>query len=164
MNSNVVQESQNDDHEHLKLAVDYAWGWFSMHSSQRMQLINFFIIALTLMMGAYATSVNAGAFGVSAAIALGGAVLAFVFRRLDVRTRELVKVSEPALEEIERRLAERAELSELNFVRIVERPKARWGTYRILLMVATWVAFILFSLGFGFAIVLLIGWAELPSR
>ncbi len=80
----------------------------------------------TLTAGAYAAAINGGRFWFRTAIASGGFILAGVFQRLDVRTRELVKVSEPALAEIERRLQNLALLPQLDFVSQVEKPKARW--------------------------------------
>lgn len=138
--------------ELFRLAVDHAWGWFTLHSSQRMQFVNFLIVSLTVTTGAYAAALGGRYFPAAAAIALGGAILTVVFWRLDVRTRELVQASEPALAAVERRLAEQVKVPELNFVKRVESPKAHWATYRLVLRTLTVTWFTLFLAGLMYAV------------
>ena len=81
-----------------KEAHTYAWGYFALHADQRMRLFNFFLILSSLILGAF-SAVKGMAVG-SKSIALLPLLLvltAFIFWRLDERTRRLVKNGENAL-------------------------------------------------------------------
>ncbi len=81
--------------------LDYAWGWFQYHASQRLTAFNFFLVIVGFLLVGYAQAVDHRwqAFG----IALGafGAVVALAFLALDVRNEELVLRGEDALHKME---------------------------------------------------------------
>jgi hypothetical protein len=78
-------------------AQTYAWNWFALHAGQRLQLVNFWLVAVAFLASAYVQArsnhLTAIAFGVS----ITGVVSSVAFVRLDVRTRQLVQVAENAL-------------------------------------------------------------------
>jgi hypothetical protein len=78
-------------------AQAYAWNWFALHSGQRLQLVNFWLIAVAFLAAGFVQAqsdrLHAVAFGVSVA----GIISSLTFLRLDVRTRQLVHVAEDAL-------------------------------------------------------------------
>jgi hypothetical protein len=78
-------------------AQTYAWNWFALHAGQRLQLVNFWLVAVAFLATAYvqarASHMTAIAFGVS----VTGAVSSVAFMKLDVRTRQLVQVAENSL-------------------------------------------------------------------
>jgi hypothetical protein len=80
----------------------YAWNWFALHAGQRLQLVNFWLVAVAFLAAAFvqakASHLTAIAFGVS----VTGAVSSLAFVRLDVRTRQLVRVAENALSVFEK--------------------------------------------------------------
>ena len=82
-------------------AQTYAWNWFALHAGQRLQLVNFWLVAVAFLASAYVQArsnhMTAIAFGVS----VTGAVSSVSFMRLDVRTRQLVQVAENALRHFE---------------------------------------------------------------
>jgi hypothetical protein len=82
-------------------AQSYAWNWFALHAGQRLQLVNFWLVAVAFLAAAFvqarASHLVAIAFGVS----LTGVVSSLAFMKLDVRTRQLVQVAENALRSIE---------------------------------------------------------------
>jgi hypothetical protein len=79
----------------------YAWSWFALHSGQRLQMVNFWLVAVaflgTAFVQARASNLPAVAVGISGA----GAVASVAFLLIDARTRELLRVAERALREIE---------------------------------------------------------------
>jgi hypothetical protein len=149
--ADAAEAAETVDGKHFQDAADHAWNWFTLHSGQRMQMINFLIIALTLTTAAYATAMSQKKFGVACGIALGGVLLAALFQRLDVRTRELVQACEPALKHIEARLSRESGI-DVNFVEAIEKPAKRRTTYRFTLRVLTCAAMAFFSLGAGYAV------------
>lgn len=82
-------------------AQTYAWSWFALHAGQRLQLVNFWLVAVAFLVSAYVQArsnhMPVIAFGVSVA----GIVSSVAFMRLDVRTRQLVQVAENALRHFE---------------------------------------------------------------
>jgi len=81
-----------------KEARTYAWGYFALHADQRMKLFNFFLILSGLILGAFPAvrSMAPGA-KVVALLPLLLVLTAFIFWRLEERTRRLVKNGEDAL-------------------------------------------------------------------
>lgn len=81
-----------------KEARTYAWGYFALHADQRMKLFNFFLILSGLVLGAFPAvrGMAAGA-KVVALLPLLLVLTAFIFWRLEERTRRLVKNGEDAL-------------------------------------------------------------------
>jgi hypothetical protein len=77
---------------------DYAWNYFALHAEQRLKTFHFFIILVTAIVGGFLLILRYG--HTHKWIALLGfflAFLSFVFWKLDVRTRALVKNAEEAL-------------------------------------------------------------------
>jgi hypothetical protein len=82
-------------------AREYAWNWFALHAGQRLQLVNFWLVAVAFLAAAFVQSQISHARPVAAGVAAVGAVSSIAFQRLDVRTRQLTTVAEDALREFE---------------------------------------------------------------
>lgn len=109
--------------------LDHAWRWFALHSGQRMQLLGFYLVALSLVLAAYGTALQRGAGVLAAVLAAAGAVVSLAFALVDLRTRQLVKAAELPMARLEERLAERSGVAGIRLLETVER--ATWGaSYR----------------------------------
>lgn len=121
-------------------ARTYAWGYFALHADQRMKLFNFFLILSGLILSAFpAVRGMAAGTKVVALLPLLLVLTAFVFWRLEERTRRLVKIGEDAL----RFLDEQWSLETLpdktpHYLRLLERDdylmkvvKKRWWAKRL---------------------------------
>src|SRR5258708_39837328 len=75
--------------------LDHAWQWFTLHATQRMQAVNFFLVATAFLSTAYVAALRfpSVAVGVSAL----GALFSLVFYRFEIRIQELVKAGAKAL-------------------------------------------------------------------
>jgi len=98
------------ERDDLKLASDYAWNWFSLHAGQRMQVVNFFILASSFITTAYVAAIQKCLFLVAGFIAVGGAVIALSVFALERRTHDLVDVGRTALKELEESIAGRSQV------------------------------------------------------
>ena len=87
----VVSLAHSSD---VKLAYDYAWGWFSYHAEQRMQLFNFSIVVLGALGTGYATSLAQGWYITATAMAIFGILCSRLFLALDKRNSQLTKMAE----------------------------------------------------------------------
>src|SRR5580700_7057577 len=88
-----------------KIAFDYAWNYFSLHAGQRMQSVNFFLVAASFLVGAYVAAMGGNRPGLAAGISTVGAISSFVFFRIERRVRGLLHAAEAALSPIEARIA-----------------------------------------------------------
>jgi hypothetical protein len=75
----------------------YALTWFTLHSNQRMQLVNFWLVSVAFLVSGFVQAevnhLKVVAFG----IAVLGALASTAFCLLDIRTRKLIQVAEDAL-------------------------------------------------------------------
>jgi hypothetical protein len=75
----------------LKLIHEYAWNWFSYHAAQRMTVFRFFFLVLgALSVGYYQTITSHP--GLAFALSIIAIIFSLLFWRLDLRTRELIKI------------------------------------------------------------------------
>ena len=89
------------DRELLHLKLDYAWRWFALHAKQRVTMFNYFLVASGVLANAYGLLVREGLWGVAIVAASIGCMVGLVSWGLDLRNRQLVKLGEEALTEIE---------------------------------------------------------------
>jgi len=77
---------------------EYAWSYFELHAEQRLKTFHFFIILATTVVGGFLLLFRFGEYHKwSALLGLLLTLLSFVFWKLELRTRALVKHGEEAL-------------------------------------------------------------------
>lgn len=84
--------------------MDYGWRWFSFHAAQRMTVFNFYLVAVAIIFVGFHETVKSSDYILSLSFAGAQLVIAVLFKRLDRRTSELVKIGESLLEYCERDL------------------------------------------------------------
>ncbi len=90
------------DSEDRKEALDYSWNHFALHAGQRMKVFNFFLIVSGVFLGAFATVKKiAPNTNLIASLPLTLSLIAYIFWRLDQRTRALIHIAEEAMKYIE---------------------------------------------------------------
>jgi hypothetical protein len=102
--------------------------WFDLHAAQRMQTFNFFLVATAFLIAAYSTLLEKHRL-MALVVALVGGWIAFRFRRLDNRTRQLIDAGRSVIAVSEERLAQRANISSLEILRGVEQPTKQASRY-----------------------------------
>lgn len=81
---------------------EYAWKYFSIHAEQRLKTFHFFIILSTVVVGGLLTvAQRSGLIVYASVLAYLLSFLAFIFWKLDVRNKELIKHGEAALVSLE---------------------------------------------------------------
>jgi hypothetical protein len=136
----------------FEVAMNHAWSWFALHSAQRMQMINFYILAMAFLTAGYATVAAAGKYSVAVFIAMGGIAVSGLFNAFDARTRELVRGAEPALIRLEQ------EFGDAGFVQMDCASRTHVGgrrapSYRVCVNLLTAAGAIAFAAGFVHAVV-----------
>jgi|SRR5271166_3487620 len=79
----------------------YAWNWFALHAGQRLQLVNFWLVAVAFLAAAFVQARSNHLVAVAFGVSVTGVIASLAFVRLDVRTRQLVRVAESALRSFE---------------------------------------------------------------
>jgi hypothetical protein len=113
----------------LDQSIRHAWDWFALHANQRMQGVNFFLLAAAFLSTAYVGAMQRDKFVVAGGVAALGCWFCLVFYRFELRIRELIKAGEKALEQSQERLSRLTEIQEFEICKFVEKPKRIFTSY-----------------------------------
>jgi hypothetical protein len=118
MNQESKSSSENTRQHIIDKGLDHAWQWFTLHANQRMQAVNFFLVATAFLSSAYVAALRVPpvAMGVSAL----GILFSITFYGFELRIQELLKAGEKALYRAQRCLAEETGIAEFNICEAVE--------------------------------------------
>ena len=112
----------------------YAWNWFALHSGQRLQLVNFWLVAVAFLAAAFVQARSSHQVAVAFGVSLTGAVASLAFTRLDVRTRQLVQVAEEALISFEKAQTAAGVNEAFELVGAAQQARTRrFDSYRIII-------------------------------
>ena len=89
------------DRELLQLKLDYAWRWFALHAKQRVAMFNYFLVASGILANAYGLLLREQLWEAAIVAASIGCMVGLVSLGLDVRNRQLVKLGEELLTDVE---------------------------------------------------------------
>lgn len=88
--------------EQIKESREYAWNYFCIHAEQRLKTFNFFVVLSSVISGATLTiTKDLSNYLYAAPMGFLLTFFAFIFWKLDVRNKELIKHGEQALRKIE---------------------------------------------------------------
>lgn len=129
-----------------EVALDHCRSWVELHTTQRQNLLNFFLIAAAFLFNAYVVALDGHRNILAAVISLLGALISFGFTLMDLRNRDLTRAGESPIMELERRLAVRCNLPELRIQETVKRPRRPWLSMgKIIRAIHMTVGFIFFG-------------------
>jgi hypothetical protein len=120
------------------------------HAAQRMQSLNFFLVATAFLLAAYAQVIERRP-PAAAVIALLGAWTTSWFMCLERRTRQLVDAGRAAMRPLEQRLARGVGVPQLEIVASVERVRAGFR-YRTVISAIHWGVLAVFVAGLLYAL------------
>jgi hypothetical protein len=135
--------------------LEHSWQWFSLHAGQRMQGVNFFLVAAAFLTGALVTALQAHDKLIAVAVGLFGAFIAVCFSRLDLRVRELIHAGEAGMKPLQATLAEVTGVTELQILKNVECPKNPVTKYSQIIRLLHWSSVVIFLLGAVYALIIL---------
>lgn len=105
--------------ETTKLLRDHAWDWFAYHADQRMTALRFFLLLQGVLAVGFYQTWNSNHYELSIVFAGLSGAFSVLFWRLDLRTRELIKVGEDLLSQAEQKISEVAS-SEVSILKQVD--------------------------------------------
>jgi hypothetical protein len=139
-----MSEPSESDIAEARLAVDHAWQWFVIHATQRMQMLNFWLVSVAFLTAAYVTAVTNQKPQVAVVVAAAGTVLSVLFRRLEVRTRQLVRLGERALSQFQEHMALSTGITEMRILNAADAEQRPLGSYGTVIKAMQWFVTIAF--------------------
>ncbi len=132
----------------------YVWNWFAMHAGQRLQLVNFWLVAVAFLATAFVQSQISHVRIIAAGVALIGAVASLAFQRLDVRTRQLSQVAEDALRHFEDEWVAQGASELIMLAKRSHQARTNWtDSYRVIIQGLQLVVAAVFIAAFIYALV-----------
>jgi hypothetical protein len=105
----------------LIAALDHAWRWHDLRINCGLQILNFYLLAIAVLIAAYGSALNARNYTVSVAVALVGAAVTASTYMVGARQDHVARMALASIKEIESRLAAGLEIDS---IRLVERYQA----------------------------------------
>lgn len=105
--------------QQINVQRQYVWNYFQLHASQRLITFNFYIVISTAIAAGYIVALGVNSIPVLA-ILLGFTItlLSFIFWKLDVRNKLLIKNAEEALRYLEALTYKPGDKNESNVLKI----------------------------------------------
>lgn len=128
-------------------SLDHTWQWFALHAEQRMQGVNFFLVATTIIGAGFVAAVQSHDKLLAIGVGVFGMFITFYFSRLELRVRELIHAGEAAMKPLQARLAIAAGIEQLRLLDSVELPKFTMTKYSHVIRFLHWTI----GVGFGLA-------------
>lgn len=135
-------------------AQTYAWNWFALHAGQRLQLVNFWLVAVAFLATAFVQATASRLHPVAIGVSLTGAISSFAFMWLDIRTQQLIQVAENALQQFEENFVAAGQNSSIQLVHASSLiRKSRLESYRFIIRGLQLSVAVMFGLAFIYATV-----------
>lgn len=145
-------DAEDRKRETAQEALEHSWNWFALHAGQRMQCVNFFLVAVAFLIAAFVTALTGKHYALAVTVGLLGAWISWWFHRLELRTKELVKAGETAMRHSQQRLAAESRIEELEILKRVETPGKRWTSYGDVLRMLHWTTIVAFIVASAYAL------------
>lgn len=124
-----------------------------MHSGQRLQLVNFWLVAIAFLATAFVQAEISHARVIAAGVALIGAFASVAFQRLDVRTRQLSLIAEDALREFEAEWVAHGASQQVMLVKRAGEARSSWtDSYRVIIQGVQLSVAVVFAAAFIYAL------------
>ena len=102
-------QKPEDDPALLVAALDHAWTWYDEHMKRVFQLINFYILAIALLVTAYASAINGKHYGYAVALAVAGLAITAIASASALNQANAGGKAQEALQEMQDEIARKLE-------------------------------------------------------
>lgn len=130
-----------DDTALLIAALSHSTGWYEARIDRGLQVMNYFVVAAAVLATAYVTAISGKHYAIAVVVSLSGTALAALAFLIGRSQRARAAEAEPALAELQRRVAERLDIDSF---RVIQPTPHRDAGVRIAFVLA-----ILLSIGFA---------------
>jgi hypothetical protein len=113
----VDRHLPGDDTALLIAALNHAWAWDDSRVNRGLQVVNFFLLALAVLIAAYVSAFNAKNYALAAVIGISGTVLTLAVFAIGSHERKRALDGARALAELQDIVANRLNLDSFHMVR-----------------------------------------------
>jgi hypothetical protein len=121
-----VFSSEENELAAFQAAMTHSQSWVELHTNQRQNLLNFFLIAAAFLFNAYVGALSGHRYILAGFISLLGAAISAGFTLMDLRNRDLTRAGEVAVKDLEARLANIHNMPALRIMDAIDKPRHTW--------------------------------------
>ena len=126
----VSEPPPEDDTALLTTALNHYWAWQDGWTSRALQVINYYIVVSAILLTAYTGAINGKHYALAATVALFGLGVTALAAAAEIHQLTAASLAEPALTELQNRIAARLRLDPGRIAGFQARlpPRRRTGT------------------------------------
>lgn len=111
-----------NDQEHNELpqlttALDHVWRWYDLRVNAGMQFLNFYLLAIAVLISGYVSALNSRNHGLAVVVALIAAAVTIFEYMIGVRQDRVARLALSPIQELEDRLAEALDIDSIRLVK-----------------------------------------------
>lgn len=130
MRKSAGEHPSGDDTALLIAALNHAWSWHDARINRGLQVVNFFLLALAVLIATYVSAINAKNYALAVVIGFSGTALTGATFAIGSHQRHRAGDGTRALAELQDRIADRLELDSFRMVHMgMRRRNIVWGRY-----------------------------------
>ena len=114
------------DLQSLGMALDHVAKWREFYMTSGLQVLYFFLVAAALVSTAYVSAINGRLYLIAGVVALGGVGLSSAAYLVGRRQRDVARLADLPLAELQDRLASRLGIDSLRMTRRAETHREQW--------------------------------------
>jgi hypothetical protein len=112
------EHPSGDDTTLLIAALNHSTAWYETRIDRGLQVINYFVVAGAVLATAYVSAISGKHYAVAVVVSLSGTALATLAFLIGLRQRHYAAEVEPALAEIQGRVADRLRIDSFRIVQL----------------------------------------------
>jgi hypothetical protein len=105
-----------DDTALLIAALSHSTGWYEARIDRGLQVMNYFVVAAAVLATAYVSAIGGKHYAIAVVVSLSGSALAALTFLIGRSQRARAAEAEPALAELQRRVAERLDIASFRVI------------------------------------------------
>ena len=143
-------ETAKDNTALLTAALDHAWTQYDGFGSRFIQVVNYYLVANVILFTTYFSAIKDNHYGIAVALALAALGLTPIAAAFARRNVEAAERAQPALEELQKRIADKLDIDEIRMARYRRATEKRMPAEAVLLFGGPALVFIA-ALGYAAA-------------
>jgi len=121
------EQPPGDDTALLTAALNHYWAWYDSRYGRALQLLNFYVVAIAILLTAYTSASNGKHYGIAAALAIAGLGMTALTAAAVLVEGNSAARSTPGLTELQNRMAGRLRIKPIHAATVQSERTRRRG-------------------------------------